>query len=803
MKTMLLSLVLLLILGVLPHVAAAQTQVVKGVVKDRDADFPLPGVNVYVENSDPFVGAVTDLDGRFRMEQVPIGRITLVVKFIGYKTQTIPNVLVTSGKETVLNIELIESVESLGEVVITADADKDRPINEMAKVSARTFSMEEVTRYSGGRNDVARLASNFAGVSTANDARNDIVVRGNSPTGLLWRVEGLPVPTTNHFATLGTTGGPVSALNTNLLRTSDFLTGAFPAEYGNANAAVFDVKYRNGNRDKHEYTLQMSAFSGLEAMAEGPLNRKNGGSYLVSYRYGIASVAATGTSAIPYYQDLNFKINLGESKLGRFELFGMGGLSSIDFIGTEIDENDLFANPNQDAFVKNRIGAAGVNHVYRFSNTAYLKTTIGATLMHTIYEQDNYVEEPVSGGPTKYRATDARDYEQRYTVSTQYNKKYNARFNLRTGLINEVFHLDNRLLDRDRRVEIPDANGDGVPDFFTEVRRINSFTPLTQGYAQGEYKYTDDLSFTAGLHSQYFDLTGSFMVAPRAAVSWQARPRSCFSVAYGLHGQLAPLPILLLREEIAPGVMASTNANLDFTKSHHFVAGYDYKPSAAWRIKTEVYYQRLFNIPIEQQPGSYAVINEGADFVFDERGGLVNKGTGFNYGAELTVERFFSRKWYMLATTSVFDSRYTGSDGVERSTAFNNRYVFNVLGGKEWPVGEKGRNAITFDTKFTTSGGRPFTPIDLEATRANGGRQVLMEDIAYSERYSYYLRWDVKFGLRLNSPKGRVSHQFFVDLQNVTNRENVFVQRYNPVTDAINTVNQIGFFPDFMYRLQF
>ncbi|HPJ53554.1 MAG TPA: TonB-dependent receptor, partial [Flavobacteriales bacterium] len=338
--------ILALLLALLPFGLLAQTQVVKGTVKDADSGLPLPGVNIVLTGSDPFLGTTTDLDGLFRLEGVPVGRQQFAVTFIGYKPLTIPNVLVTAGKEVVLDIALESSVEQLKEFEVTNTTSKDRPNNELAKVSARTFSLEEVTRYSGGRNDVARLATNFAGVSGANDSRNDIVVRGNSPTGLLWRVEGLPIGTTNHFSTLGTTGGPVSALNTNLLRSSDFLTGAFPAEYGNANAAVFDVNFRTGNRDKHEFTAQVSAFSGLEFMAEGPLSRKNGSSYLVSYRYGIASVAATGTSAIPYYQDLSFKVDLGRTKLGRFELFGMGGTSSIDFLGNEIDENDLFADPD-------------------------------------------------------------------------------------------------------------------------------------------------------------------------------------------------------------------------------------------------------------------------------------------------------------------------------------------------------------------------------------------------------------------------------------------------------------------------
>jgi hypothetical protein len=309
---------------------------------------------------------------------------------------------------------------------------------------------------------------------------------------------------------------------------------------------------------------------------------------------------------------------------------------------------------------------------------------------------------------------------------------------------------------------------------------------------------------TFGLHSQYLTINDNFLIEPRTALSWQFRPNQRLSLAYGLHGQMAPLPSLFYREETSPGVFEETNRNLEFTKAHHFVMAYDRRLGESWRVKTELYYQSLFDVPVEQSDtSSYSILNEGADFVFDERGSLVNEGTGFNYGIELTIEKFFSKGYYALLTTSLYESRYEGQDGVERNTAFNNNYVVNALFGKEWKVGQEKRNAITFDTRVATSGGRPFTPIDLEATRDNAGREVLMEDLAFSERYEPYFRWDVKFGFRLNSRKKKISHQFFVDLQNVTNRENEFVRRYNEVTDEINTVSQIGFFPDVLYRIQF
>lgn len=783
--------------------ALGQTQVVKGKILDAQSESPLYGANIILIGSYPLLGAVSDPDGNFRIEKVPLGRQSFSVQYIGYKAVTIPNVLVTSGKEVVLELKLQESVENLQEVVVTSETDKDLPINELAKVSARTFSLEEVTRFSGGRNDVARLATTFAGVSAPDDSRNDIVVRGNSPVGLLWRIEGIPVATTNHFATQGATGGPVNALNTNLLRTSDFLTGAFPAEYGNANSAVFDVNFRNGNADKVEFTGQVSAFSGLEFMTEGPISKKNGSSFIISYRYGIASLAATGTAAAPVYQDLSFKLNFGKTKLGKFELFGLGGLSSIDFKGEETDEDDLFANPNEDAFVDNELGLIGLSNLIRIDKNTYLKTVFGASTNFNEYLQDNLIRDVNDNITGAYRAVNVRNRENRFTISSTLNKKFNARWSLRSGLINEKYDLNLFVEDRDNRAEIPDNNNDGIPDHFVEEVNFTDGYNLSQAFAQTEYKVTDDWSITFGLHSQYHGLTEDFSLEPRFGMSWQAKPNQRWSLAYGQHAQAIPSPILFFEEEVSPGVFEQTNDQLEFMKSHHFILGYDLNLGTDWRLKAEAYYQRLNNVPVQSTPGSYSILNEGADFEFEQFGSLINDGTGRNYGLELTIEKFFSKDYYMLLTTSVFDSKYKGSDGISRNTAFNNNFVLNVLFGKEWKFGPDNKNAWTFDMKMTTAGGRPYTPIDLEATRNNAGREILRDGLAFTENYGNYFRLDAKFGVRLNSKKRNISHQFFVDFQNLTNRKNEFVRRYNEVTDEINLVEQIGFFPDIMYRIQF
>ncbi|MEM8897570.1 MAG: TonB-dependent receptor [Bacteroidota bacterium] len=795
------NLLLLIICLFMGQYVSAQgtTQTLRGTIIDKQSETPLVGATVIVVSQNPPLGSTTQADGTFVIRNVPIGRQIIQVKYLGYETVTIPNVLVNAGKEVILDVGLEESIIQAEEVVISGKVNKDRAQNDLATVSSRTFSLEEVRRYAGGSNDVARLAGNFAGVSTANDSRNDIVIRGNSPTGVLWRLEGVPIPNPNHFSTLGTTGGPVSGINPNILKNSDFLTSAFPAEYGNATGGVFDLGFRNGNKETHEFTAQLNAFSGLELMAEGPIKKENKSNFVAAYRYSFVEIGDAlgipiGTNAVPNYQDLSFNVDLGNSKAGRFSIFGIGGLSDIAFLADEIDEDDLFANPNEDAFAESRFGVIGVRHNILLNQNAYLRTVVSASTSQNDFNQDNFLD---TG--EKFRATESSDVVNTLTLSSYINQKFNARTTLRAGILIESNAVDTDVRDRDNR---PDLNGDGIPDW-VQVRDLEETLTLYQAYAQIKHKLSEKFTLNLGVHSQYLDFNESFALEPRVAVNWDFLPQHRLSLAYGIHNQAQPYPVLLFREEVEPGLFRNTNEDLDFTRASHFVLGYDYRPGGEWRVKAEAYYQMLDQVPIEAIPSSFSVLNSGSDFVFPDRGSLVNEGTGRNYGLELTVEKFFSRGYYGLLTASVYDSEYEGSDEISRNTAFNNQYVLNVLGGKEWKVGKAQRNAFTLDFKVTNAGGRYYTPVDLAATRANFGREVLDEENAFSERFDPYFRMDVKFGFRVNSKKKKLSQQFYIDLQNVTNQENIFVRRYNEVTDEINEVNQRGFFPDLLYRIQF
>lgn len=790
MKLNLYVLALLFGITAFPIWAQTTTQTIRGTIIDKQSQQTIPDAAVVILESNPLKGALSDLDGRYKITDVLPGRYDLKVTYTGYKEIVLSNIVVTAGKETVLDIAMEENIEQVEEVVINARK-KNETNNELISLSGRSFSMEEVNRYAGGRSDPARLAANFAGVSSPDDSRNDIVIRGNSPIGVLWRIEGLNIPNPNHFSTVGTTGGPVSAINTNILRNSDFMTSAFPAEYGNANAGVFDLGFRNGNTEKREHTFQLGALTGLEFMTEGPIRKEKNSSYLIAYRYGFAGVAQAiglpiGTAATPYYQDVSFKINSGNSKMGRFTLFGLAAVSKIEFLHNELDSNDLFADPTEDSYFKSNLGMLGLKHFIRAGEKSYFNTVIGMT-----YADSDYNEDSLNVNDVAARTVENTTTRINYSVNTSFNSKINARLFIKVGVLAEV--LNTKLFYRTREF---------TPDWI-QVWNSDDYTTLVQGYAHAKYSFTEKLTLNAGLHSQYLALNNSNSVEPRIGLKYQLNDRHNLSAGYGMHSQMQPIDLYFYRTTDAQGNVQLSNKDLGFTRSHHFVMGYEVIPFKDWRIKTEVYYQMLNNVPITSDSSSFSMLNAGSSFTPVEQGSLVNDGTGRNYGVELTIEKYFSKGYYGLITGTLYEAKYTGSDDVERNTAFNGKFVYNVLVGKEIKVGKAKRNALTIDVKMTQAGGRHYTPVDLAASQLAKQQVLKGDDYAYSQRYADFFRLDVKLGFTINSAKRNISQSLFFDIQNVTNNKNIFAERYNPITNGINTAYQIGFFPNFAYKIQF
>jgi CarboxypepD_reg-like domain/TonB-dependent Receptor Plug Domain len=764
------------------------SQTIKGTVIDEQSGNVLGNVTIMLEGVSPSIACISDSAGNFKLQHVPIGRQAIRISFMGYEEAFVQNIEVTSSKEIVLEIRLKERIKKLAEVVISANKQKSRALNEAAITSARQFSVDEAVRYAGTRNDPSRMVQNFAGVSGTNDARNDIVIRGNSPSGVLWRMDGIDIPNPNHFSTLGATGGPVSILNTNTLKNSDFLTSAFPAQYGNALAGVFDLRMRNGNNEKYEFLGQMG-FNGFELGAEGPLNRETKSSFLVNYRYSlIAAVQALGLSVgtgstTPYYQDANFKVHIPTKKAGTFDWFGLGGESHVSFPADA--EDNLYAT--NDGTLRKRnfrslTGVTGLTHTYFFNATASGKMVLALSGF-----QSRYKEEIVEQDKNDKTAYDKNNRQTKFSAGYTFNKKFSSKNQLTTGIVADFNTLNLR--------QDYIKNGDSLLSVLVNSREK---AVLLKAFININHRFTDQLSSNLGLYFQQFTFNNTRSIEPRWNIQYQFRQNQSLSFGAGLHSQTQPLEVYFYQSRNAAGQVELSNHNLDFVKSLHTVLGYDINFSKHLRFKTEVYAQYIYNAAVEKNPSSFSMLNAGADFYFPDKINLVNNGKGYNYGVEMTMERFLHKGFYYLVTVSLFKSQYKGSDEVWRNTAFNSSFVNNILAGKEFKLTKKA--SFFLDTKIVLTGGQRYTPFNIAASEA-AGYVIFKDEEAYSLRNNAYWRWDFKLSYARNGKK--TTQKWFIDFQNLTNRKNIYVRTLNPKTGTTSEINQIGFFPNFNYMVTF
>ncbi|BDC97792.1 TonB-dependent receptor [Persicobacter psychrovividus] len=792
----LLSLFFILLLSCFSGRALAQEgQTVQGQIVDSDSGYPIIGANIILADHEPLLGTTTDADGRFQLKNVPLGRQSLKVSAMGYAPQFLRSILVVGGRSTQLNIELTEQATQLEELVIQGQKTDARPNNEMALVSGRGFDTELTERFAGSRNDPARMATNFAGVSGANDGRNDIIIRGNSPMGVLWRLEDIDIPSPNHFASFGSTGGPVGMLNTNALGRSDFMTSAFPASYGNALSGAFDLTMRNGKVGRPMFTGQIG-FNGIELGAEGSFSKNSNATYLINYRYSTLDLFkkiglnfGTG-SAVPQYQDLSMKLNFPLKNAGKLSVFALGGKSSIDILGSDLDlesdDTDLYGNENVDIYNTSQTLVTGLSHTYFFDAQTYGKLTLAYTHQQNGVQVDTLTWQ--QNVPSARQEIFSHNREDRLVAHYFINRKWNSKHTTRSGVMLTNFIND-----------FADSTYINYADTWHTYRSGDGNTQLVQAYTDWLYRFAPKWQLKSGVYGSYYFLNDQFAIEPRINLSYQWTDRLSVNAGFGMHSQTQPIPVLYAKPEFdGTDTSLQDNLNLGMSRSIHYVLGMNYQLAEYWSIKSEIYYQDLYDIPVAAQPSGFSMLNAGDDFALPYKFGLVNEGVGRNYGMELTVERQFADQFYALLTGSVFGSKYQGSDGIWRNTAFNSEVVTNALVGKEWALGSN--LTLTADTKVVVAGGRYFTPIDLEESRKEG-REVRREDDPYSEKMDPYFRWDFKIGLRLNQKK--LTHEWVIDIQNLTNRQNGYSINYNSRTEQITQVSQLGLFVVPQYRIYF
>ena len=761
---------------------AQTTQTIRGQVTDVASGEPMTGATIMVDGQTD-MATVSDADGRFAIQKVPVGRHTIRVSFIGYEPLELKEQLLSSGKEMVLNLKMTESISTLDEVVVKPQVNKQLPLNEMAQVGARMFSVEEASRYAGGVADPARTASMFPGVA-GSGVYNGISIHGNSPQMLQWRVEGVEVNNPNHFADITMAGGGIfTSLNGTVLANSDFMTGAMPAEYGNALSGAFDMKMRTGNNTKYEHAVQLGTL-GVDFASEGPIGKESKASYLVNYRYSFMEIAkkihAINITQTMDYQDLSAKLNFPTEKAGTFAVWFTG---LIDNFGNELSDSTEWESlwDASESWANQRSCAGGLTHTYRFDGGGTLTSSVAYTgsyykLYSKLYD-DNLNEIPYLEGENS---------QNNLIVSVQHKRKISSRYTMQNGI--EYRHMSFKACD-------DYVHRIGDPEMF-HVYDAEGNTMLARAFTNHKVALSQNFSTVAGVNVMYFGVNGQTLVEPRVSLQYQATPSSTFSVAYAMNSRKESIGAYFVFDDDGE---TEANKDLGLTRSHHVSFTFSQRLGDNAILKIEPYYQWLFDVPVEEGT-TYSVINERS---FLQGKVLTNDGLGRNYGIDLTLERYLKNGFYGMFTGTVFRSEYRDAQHEWHHTLYDLGYITNVLGGKEWMIGPNKKNVLGINGRLTVMGGGRYTP-EVEGVTFEDVLNDPYWEMPRQEDKPFEKKMDTNvgyaFSVKYTINKERVAHHFILEYLNVKSFEGRgFNRRTNKIVDYYTSLT----FPNVAYRIEF
>jgi hypothetical protein len=750
------------------------TQVIRGIVYDLKTRQPIEYANISLLDESG-AGTKSDSLGHFVIKGIPLGYVNIKVTFIGYESYVYREILLVSAQEAYLEIPLKEIDQALGEVFVHPQINKEHALNPMALSEGRMLSVEEANRFAGTFNDPARLVTSFAGVSgTGGIASNAISVRGNTPQYTQWRLEGVEIPNPTHFADMISLGGGIySALSSQVMGNSDFFNGTLPSEYSNVLSGVFDMQMRNGNNQKYQNTFQASLI-GIDMASEGPLNKNHNSSYIFNYRYSVTGLVM---GADLKYQDLSFKLNFPTRNAGTFSIWGLG-LTDRNKAGS-LDKNEwkTFAD-RQD--VKTELGKAigGITHRLNIDNATYIKTSLSGTysgIMQNVGQVDSL------SSYTQVVGISNKSWN--VVLNSFINKKFSSKHMNRSGFTATglIYNLD---------YNITPNYGMNMP--MENIVRSSGDNFHFSAFSNSVFSLSPNLSTSAGINLQYFDLDKNFLIEPRLNVQWNLTPKQSLSVAYGLHSRRERLDYYYVRNENNQLV----NKDLKLAKAHHFNLTYDWGISDILHLKIEPYYQYLYDVPVEANT-SFSVLNL-EDYYLDKA--LNNDGKGRNYGIDFTLERYMNKGYYYLFAGSVFRSEYMGGDNIWRKTRYARGYSFNGVWGKDWVTGRNKNNMIGLNLRLTYQGGDRYTPIDQELSEAS--HEIVLDDSrAFSNVYNPYVNGDVTFSYRIN--KKKVSHEFALKGLNIGIYTGQYGYQYNENSKSIEKLDILGTLWDICYKIHF
>lgn len=678
-----------------PHCVFAQ--LISGKVIDKVSKSPIAGATIccYPDS----VLCSSDSLGNFIFSGVKHNRIDLVVHFMGYESAYMSQILATSSKDLSLIIELNEQINELNEITISARHPKLLTRNDMSLTSARTFSVEECRRYAGGLDDPARMVSNFAGCSAVTPESNAIIVRGNSPLGVLWRLEGIEIPSPVHFNGSGDLpgGGLYTIFSSFMLANSDFYSGCFPSEFFNAIGGIFDMKFRSGNQLKHEYSAQLG-IQGIELSAEGPLSRSHQSAFICNAR---VSTMQFINSIIPdlskrqavNYSDCATKVDLPSTKIGNLSIWSILGFSKLT--RTAKDDTSSWVSPaeSSDVAMKNMMSASGITYEKSFGNQISMKNVLAFTNEN---RQITYgLRNP------RFPEIHNTDYEFQnkcfnIVASSIWNHKLSNKIIGRYGLTYK--HIWDQCMYNIKSFPLCD---------------YQNTASLINGHVQFKHRISNNISTLFGGNLTYFSLINDYSIEPRIGFEYKQNTTHSIALGGSIHSQIAPLYIYDINIPDT-NVAAAPNRNLKMMKALHITSSYNWVTTSVSRIKIEPYIQYLYDVPV-MEGSTLSIINLTTNPpLLSNR--FVNTGAGMNIGCDITFERFLAKGYYYMGTFSIFKSAYRDFFNNWHPSMFDARWFANILGGKEFVF--KRSNGLSkilgLNAHISVSGHTPTSPVNYD-----------------------------------------------------------------------------------------
>jgi len=735
-----------------------------GHVMDSDTHDALPGANVTIQGTE--MGAATDSEGGYTIPNVPVGSYALQFNYMGYQSVVKTDVIVKSARTTTVNVGLPFAVLKMDSVTIVGGYFSET----QEQPSAVHFSYEEIRRSPGSHGDVTRIISMLPSVAPSTDQTNNLVVRGGNPNENGYYVDNIPIPNINHFPIHGSAGGALGILNVEFIQDVNFHSGGFSSAYGDRLSSVMDISLREGSRVPFDGQIDLN-WAGFGLVGEGVLP-KDKGSWMVSARRSyldmLVKTIDVGNTIAPRYGDYQGKVVYDVNADHVISLIGVFSDDHNRADQQTAIDNDMIAYMNQD-ITQNTVG---VNWRALWNRNGYSNSSLSYT--REVYKEDAY-----DTGTTELVLKN-RNTAQMVNLRNVNHFRLLPRHAVEFGLEAKVLTSDYDNVYNELN------NQDGESMLSKQV--LSSITGNKIGIF-ADYLITPckPVSITLGGRAEYFSINHKMRFAPRFSFAYHLTPLTTINAAAGVYYQ--NLPLLLIAQD-------KTFEELADTRSLHVIAGIEHLLREDTRLTFEVYLKDYDSFPMDPNQPHFFIIDEPFydNIFYTAHRKLVDTGKAYAHGVEVMLQKKLAERFYGLAGACYFRSRYQDYNGQWRDRTFDQWFIAGVEGGY------KPNNNWELSLHWIYSGGRPYTPFDLEASRQlNTG--ILDDARANTERYPDFNWLNIRVDRRFNFNQSNMI--IYLSVYNVLNRKNVSSSFWNTVDNEPDTIYQWGALPIFGIEYEF